>query len=92
MTFDAIGIAGSALTVHRIVMQATGLALMLVAARFLSPAEFGLLGLVVVTAQIQQQIAETGWFEYVTNWPTDKPLPPEAFFLSRDPLIPPTPC
>jgi O-antigen/teichoic acid export membrane protein len=72
----------AALTLHRIVMQATGLALMLVAARFLSPAEFGLLGLVVVTAQIQQQIAETGWFEYVTNWPAGKPLPPEAFWCA----------
>jgi O-antigen/teichoic acid export membrane protein len=70
----------AALTLHRIVMQGTGLALMLVAARFISPAEFGLLGLVVVTAQIQQQIAETGWFEYVTNWPADKPLPAEAFW------------
>ncbi len=72
----------AALTLHRVVMQATGLALMLVAARFLTPAQFGLLGLVVVTAQIQQQIAETGWFEYVTNWPRDKVLPAEAFWCA----------
>lgn len=61
--------ASAWMSASRIVAQATSLVLLLVAARFLTPAELGAFVLCSATAMLLTRVAEAGWPQYAMAWP-----------------------
>lgn len=70
------------LVISRAGAQATNLVLLLVAARILTPAEFGAFSLVSVTIIALVQIADVGWYEYAAKTTDNTELPPELFWCT----------
>ena len=68
-------------TAGRAVSQLSSLVLLIVAARVLTPAELAAFGLVSITVLVLQHAAETSWYEKISGYRRDVPVPPEGFWV-----------
>lgn len=74
---------GSVLVVAgRAASQLSSLVLLIVAARVLTPAELAAFGLVSITVLVLQHAAETSWYEKISGYRRDAPVPPECFWVA----------
>jgi O-antigen/teichoic acid export membrane protein len=69
-------------TAGRAAAQLSSLVLLIVAARVLTPAELAAFGLVSITGLVLQHAAETSWFEKISGYRRDAPIPPECFWVA----------
>jgi O-antigen/teichoic acid export membrane protein len=77
----SVPIAFASLLGSRAIVQVSDLALLVFAARLLSPAEVGVFALASAVSLFMQHIAQAGWRQYVLAW-TDTPDPPPTVFWS----------
>ena len=76
-------IGGGAWTfAERVVAQLAQLAVFIVAARILGPAEFGVFALVSAVAFVLLRVAEFGWAPFIMNWSGDERVPRQILTLS----------
>ncbi|WP_164871688.1 oligosaccharide flippase family protein [Solirhodobacter olei] len=79
----AATIGGGAWTVaERVISQASQLILFVVAARLLSPAEFGTFALVSTCALLLLRMSEVGWAPYIMSWHGDERVPRQVLGVS----------
>ncbi|MCA0921699.1 oligosaccharide flippase family protein [Pseudooceanicola nanhaiensis] len=78
------GLIGSGVmtALERVISQACQLAIFIIAARLLSPAEFGAFALVSAIAIILLRVAEVGWAPYIMSWSGDSRVPRQVLALA----------
>ena len=73
---------GAVTALERVISQACQLAVFVVAARVLGPAEFGLFALVSACAILLMRAAEGGWAAYIMAWSGDGSVPGQVLFVA----------
>ncbi|MDD9940016.1 MAG: oligosaccharide flippase family protein [Myxococcales bacterium] len=66
----------------RVVAQGTQFAVFIVAARFLTPAQFGMYVLIQAINMLMAKVAEAGWREFTTTWQGESEADAQAFTLA----------
>lgn len=67
---------------ERVLSQGTQLVIFVVAARLLSPAEFGVFALVSAGAILMLRISEASWAPYIMSWAGDAKVPRQVVMVS----------
>jgi O-antigen/teichoic acid export membrane protein len=74
--------AGVLTTLSRVFSQAAQLAIFLLAARIMGPAQFGVFALVSAIAIIALRFSEAGWAEFVMNWQGAAEVPGQVLLIA----------
>ncbi|SDX03017.1 oligosaccharide flippase family protein [Allgaiera indica] len=67
---------------ERVLSQGTQLVIFVVAARLLSPAEFGVFALVSACAILMLRVSEASWAPYIMSWAGDAKVPRQVVMVS----------
>lgn len=80
---DTTAIASGAwIVVERITAQFSQMAIFILAARILGPAEFGFFALISACAILLLRFAEVGWAQYIMSWHGDSHLPRQVLLMA----------
>ena len=74
--------AGVLTTMARVLSQASQLAVFLLAAHVMGPAQFGVFALVSAVAAIALRVAQAGWAEFVMSWTGDAQVPAQVLAMA----------
>ena len=67
---------------ERVISQGAQLVILVIAARVLGPAEFGVFALVSAAAMILSRVAELGWGPFILSWDGDDRVPRQVITLA----------
>lgn len=78
----SVAFAGALSSIARITAQVSQFVIFIIAARVLSPEEFGIFALVSAAAIILFRVSQAGWPEFIMSWKGDPAVIEQVFFVA----------